>query len=165
MTLVVSDYPSVVERAAAMGCDVPIGLAILPENFDRAEEPSDLIYAATSATVRTLLRINQISLVLVRPNSVDRLKQVSLKSADWLGPTLFISAAMMSDNGNAVSVALGMISNYLTDFFRGRGTKPEVRLSFVVEHTPNRHYKHLRYEGPVEGIPSLADAIRAVSNE
>ena len=54
MTLVVSDYPSVVERAAAMGCDVPIGLAILPENFDRAEEPSDFEPAHSRADPRPL---------------------------------------------------------------------------------------------------------------
>ena len=164
MTLVQSDYTSVVQRADALGVPTPTGLAILPDNFDDATSPADFHFASAGATVRTLFRNERIPCTLVIPDG-QRPRYVSLKSIDWIGPILFISASLASDNGAAVSIALGVISNYLTDFFKGMGHAPKVKLSFVVETTQSGTYKKLVYEGDVAGLAALTPAIRAVSDE
>jgi hypothetical protein len=164
MTLDVTDYPSVAERAAAIGTHIPDGIAILPDNFASAALPADFVYAATSASVRTLLRSNNMSCDLVIPPG-QKQTYVSYKNADWIGPVLHLSAALLSDNGNGLSVVLNALAGYLGDICKARPEPTDVRLSFVVEKTTDRTYKRLDYEGTIEGIAELPPAIRAVVDD
>jgi len=164
MPYTVEDSFSVAERAAALGCALPEGLAILPANFATAANPEEFLYDPAGATVRTLFRTNQIPLQDLLPPGTPR-RQVSYKSAEWVGPTLFVGYALLSDNGNFLNIALGVVANYLTEFFRGAGKAPTIRLDFIVEKTPSREYKHLKFEGPPEAIPALMGAVQAIRDE
>ena len=90
---------------------------------------------------------------------------MSSKSAEWLGPTLFVGYALLSDNGNLLNIALGVVANYLTEFFRGAGEASIIKLDFIIEKTPGRDYKHLKFEGPPEAIPALKEAVKAIRDE
>ena len=103
MTYVVEDAPLVAERAAALGCAVPEGLALLPLNFATAQTPAEFLYDSAAATVRTLFRTNQIPLQDILPPGTER-RHLSYKNADWVGPSLFIGYAMISDNGATESL-------------------------------------------------------------
>jgi len=65
----------------------------------------------------------------------------------------------------AVSIALNVIGNYLTEFFRGIPGKKRVRLNIVVEKKRDRTCKKISYDGDVQGLNSLADIIKEISNE
>lgn len=164
MTFVIEDAPLVADRAAALGCAVPEGLALLPLNFETAESAAEFLYDSPAATVRTLFRTNQIPLQDILPQGTPR-RHLSYKNADWIGPTLFVGAALLSDNGNLLSLALGVISNYLTDFFRGMGKPPAIKMDFVIEQTPDKTCKRLKFEGTPEGLAALPETIRAMANE
>lgn len=155
---------SVAERAAALGCSVPEGFAILPANFATAANSEEFLYESAGATVRTLFRTNQIPLQDILPLGVPR-RQLIYKSAEWAGPTLFVGYAVLSDNGTLLNIALGVVANYLTEFFRGTGKVPTIKLDFIVEKTPGREYKHLKFEGPPDAIPALKDAMQAIRDE
>ena len=72
-----------------------------------------------------------------------------------------ISALFLSQNPNAISVAIGVISNYLTDWFKGTVGDKRVRLDIVVEIEGSK-YKRVHYDGNVEGLRELPKILREV---
>lgn len=67
---------------------------------------------------------------------------------------------MFVNNQEVVSVALNVLSNYITDFFKGvTGTKI-VKLDIIVEKNGDTTCKKISYEGDAEGIKSLVDVVR-----
>ena len=91
--------------------------------------------------------------------------RMSIVPNERVGPTLFVGYAFLSDNGNLLNIALGVVANYLTEFFRGAGKAPTIKLDFIVEKTPSREYKHLKFEGPPEAILALREAVQAIRDE
>ncbi|MBS0221850.1 MAG: hypothetical protein JSR91_14020 [Proteobacteria bacterium] len=128
-------YIRVVDRAAELGCNMPTGIAIMPDNFDVALSRADLVVRGESSTIRTLLRNNGLSLDDFLPSG-ERPRFIHNKSHDW-GAFLFIGAALLSTDPNAVSVALGVISNYLTEMFRG-DPSGKIKLDVTVERKGDR---------------------------
>lgn len=163
MTEVAGDYVSVSQRAKELGLAMPDGLAVLPQNFETAATPADFMFAGTTQTVRTLFCINDLPLSILRPDGSSR--YISYKSDEWMSPILFVAGALMSENPAAVSLALSVVANYLTDYFKGLGRLPNVKLTVVVEHSRGRTCKRLDYEGDVEGIRELADTIKRLADE
>lgn len=164
MSLELRDYPSVSDRARALGLSAPTGLAILPENLTDARTATELRFANGTATVRTLFRNDGIDYELLIANG-ERPQHLVLKDADWYGPTLFIAAALATENAPLVSIALSLIANYLTDFFKGTAGRSTAKLRVVVEKGPDGACKMLSYEGDVSGIAELKKAVQAMLDE
>ncbi|MCK4598697.1 hypothetical protein KAU37_02540 [Candidatus Bipolaricaulota bacterium] len=162
MTVQEFDFVDVEEKAKALGCNIPTGIALLPRNFESAESKDDLLHESTVPTVRILFRNNGITETPLEHED-ERFPQVSEKAFEgWVGPTLFVSFALLSQNPHIISVALGMISNYLTDWFKGIPGGGNAKLDIVVE-TRKKTYKRIYYEGPVSGLEKAAQVIREVS--
>jgi hypothetical protein len=161
MEVNVTEYVRVTDRASELGCLIPTRLAILPENFPRVAARQDLLFGSEAATMRKLFRNNNFPLDDILPAD-ERVGSIHNKHFEW-APLLFISFALLSENPHAVSVALGIISNYATEFFKGLpGHK--VKLNVVIEKK-NRDCKMLSYEGDVAGLNSLPEIIRRLGNE
>ena len=64
-----------------------------------------------------------------------------------------------------ISVAVNVISNYVTKFFAGIGGDNKVKLDVIAEITQDREYKRLHYEGPPDGLSRLAEVARSVFHE
>ena len=161
MTVTITDYVRVSDRIAALGCNPISGLAILPENFEAAATRADLKVRAEAATVRTLLRNEGLPIQELLPDG-ERYPSIHNKSFDWAA-IVFVSGAMLSNDAVAVNLALSVIANYATEFFRGRPGK-SVRLSIVVERTSDRVCKNITYEGDAAGLASLPKIIREVGD-
>jgi hypothetical protein len=165
MTITISDYPLVSDRIESFGCPYPdSGISILPINFENAASVEDLRQAAGASTIKTLFRNASIPQVDIF-GADKRLPYVHNNAFEWVVPTLFLSASLLSENPNAVSVALGVIANYATDLFKGMNRQASVRLEVVVETTRSKRCKRISYEGPPEGLRDLADVIRESSND
>jgi hypothetical protein len=76
-----------------------------------------------------------------------------------------VSAAVLGEYPLAVSVALNVIGNYVTDFLRGIAGKKTVKFDIVVERRRDRSCRKISYDGDVEGLSSLADIVRQISDE
>ena len=59
---------------------------------------------------------------------------------EWIVPTIFISSFLLSQNPHSISVVLGVISNYLTDWLKGIPSNKEVKLD-IIEETRTGKYK------------------------
>jgi hypothetical protein len=160
----VNDYPSVADRMASLGCRMPAGVAILPDNFGTASTPDDFVYAATATTVRTLFRNHNIPCDILI-SSGERPKYASYKNAEWVGPVFYISWSLLTDSGAPWLAMLEVTKDYLMGYFRGRPAPATVKVSYIVETKPGRTYKKLDYEGSVEGMEKLPAALRAVADD
>lgn len=159
----IQDFVNVEERARILGCNVPTSLALLPRNFEEAESKDNLLHESSATTVRVLFRSNGIMETPLESDD-ERFPEVSEKSfEEWIGPTIFVSFALLSQNPHILSLALGVLSNYLTDFFKGLPNPGKAKLSIVVE-TRKKTYKRIDYEGPVSGLEKIAEVAKEVSN-
>ena len=164
MTTSVTDYVNVSLKLADLGCNYPQGLSLLPVNFESASSITDFLQASEAATIRKLLVAEGLPLNdIVERN--QRPPYIKNKSHEWAAPLLFVSAALYSQNEALVSVALNVLGNYATDFFKGQRGTDNVRLDIVVEKAKNKSCKKISYEGPVGRFKDLADVVREVMNE
>jgi len=84
---------------------------------------------------------------------------------DWIGPIIYVPYSLLSQNPYLITVALNVISNYLTDWFRGIPyNRRKVKLSIVVE-TRYGDYKEVKYEGPPDGLDKLPEILKGVYDE
>ncbi|MEJ5311417.1 MAG: hypothetical protein WHX52_16775 [Anaerolineae bacterium] len=155
------DFVNVDERARSLGCNIPTNLALLPRNFEVAEFKENLLHESSAATIRVLFRNNNIIETPLELKG-EKFPHISEKAfVEWIGPTIFVSSALLSQNPHILSLALGVISNYLTDFFKGVPGVGKVKLDVVVE-TKKKTCKKIHYEGPVSGLEKLAEVVQEV---
>jgi hypothetical protein len=55
-----------------------------------------------------------------------------------------------------LSIALNVIANYATDFFKGIPRRKKVVLDVIVEDKTGRRSKKIHYEGEAEGLKEIA---------
>ncbi|WP_348995669.1 hypothetical protein ABFG95_06925 [Achromobacter sp. HNDS-1] len=156
MTAEIHDYVSVSEKLQNFGLSAPTGLAILPENLATATLVGELRQQVESDTVRTLWKEHGIPHVELfhQDNQPPYLQQYSF---EWFGPTLFISAGLLSQNPNVLSVTLGIITNYLYDFFKG-AKDSQASLNIIYENADGS-CKKIRYRGPPAGLNAVAEIV------
>ena len=163
MTIQQFGFVDVEEKAKALGCNIPTGIALLPRNFESAESKDALLHESNAATIRVLFRNNGIAETPLEREG-ERFPRISEKAfEEWVVPTIFASFALLSQNPHIISVALGVISNYLTDLFKGIPGGRNVKLDIVVE-TRKKTYKRIHYEGPISGLEKAAQVAREVSS-
>jgi len=163
MRIKFEEYVDVEAKLLELGCHPAIGLAVLPENFQSVAKIEDFRQHSETATVKKLLRAAGLELT----DPVDRAQRppyVQNNAADWVGPTLFVSSALWLQNPQVISIALGVIANYLTDIFRGTDTKT-VKLNVVVQKSNARKYTRISYEGGASGIAALEKVLRKAIDE
>jgi hypothetical protein len=163
MSTAVKDYLDVQMRLSELGLPNATGLTLLPTNLASAPTVGDLVQASEAATVRSLFRSAGLGFTEL-PDRTHGIRYVQNNAADWIGPTIFVAGSLWSQNPLAISVALNVVSNYLTDLFKGFKHRA-AKLDFIVERTKDGTYKQLIYEGDIEGITALEKVIRGLANE
>lgn len=162
--LKVSDFIDVKKKAQEIGCNTPSHIALLPRNFDTSVSKEELIHESTTLTVRVLWRQNGITETpLEQPE--EKFPFVAEHAFEWVGPTVFISAMLLSQNPHLVTIALNVVSNYLTEWFRGIPRDSRKAKLRIITETKSGHYKKIEYEGPPDGLKDLPEVIREVHNE
>ena len=165
MTTNISDYIQVFEKLEELGCSYSEGIAILPEDFETATPATSLMQLAETSTIKTLFRNNDIPYSEIRKEN-EQSSYIQNNAFEWIGPTLFFPASLLLDNPEITAIALGIIANYLTDFFKGFPGKNKVKLDVVVETTDPRTltktYKRIRCEGNADDIAKLDDFIEKI---
>jgi hypothetical protein len=159
MSITVTDFISVSKKLSELNIEVKDGLAIIPDNFDKAVSEREFAQQVEAASVRTLFRINDAPLVELFNNSAEP-TYIQNNSFEWSGPTFFLTAATVIQNPHVISISLGLLTNYLYDQFKGR-TQGAVSLNFVYEK-PDGSCKKVSYKGPIEGLNTIIPAIEKI---
>jgi len=164
MTITIEDYVRVDERTRDLGCSLPTELAVIPLHFETATSRDELHTASHTTTVLKLFRESDIQVASFLPEG-DHPPYIVNKHFQWLGPTLFFPLVLLSSNPQIVSLSLGVLSNCITDFFKGIPTRlRSVKMDLVIETSSDgTTYKKLSYEGTVEGLHELSNVIREMT--
>lgn len=164
MTTTVAEYIDVRQRLDQLGCVTPTNFALLPFNFESAESVSDFRQVSESATVRTLFRTSNVPLDEI-VNRNQKSPYIQNNAFEWVAPTLFVSLSIVSQNPALISIALGVIANYATNFFKGMSGSNEVQIDIVVERSKGKTCKKVSYKGLPDGLKDLSEIIRSVADE
>jgi hypothetical protein len=165
MSIEVSDYIDVEQRAAALGLKAPDGVSILPRRFEHAKEVSDLCHESSALDLKTLFRQADLPFSVYQPDGV-KIPYLQENDITWVGPVLFFSAATISENPHIVSVALSVVANYVTDLFKGSAQPTRARLSVVIEttttKTTTKTTKKFEFDGPPDKISEITGLIKDI---
>jgi hypothetical protein len=156
------DFVDVDTRASALGLNAPTGLCLLPYNFEDAATAGELLYQGDAATVRILFRQAGVVETRLEPEG-KRTPVLHQKSVDLVVPTLFVAGSMLTENPTAVNVALSVLANYITDFFKGHGSDKRVRFSIVTKDKGGR-YRCYKYSGDPSGIKDFTKLATRLDN-
>jgi len=131
-------------------------LLLLPNNWPTLKpEP---VYAESTESLRKLLVKKGIGVETLTPVTPHtHLRQE--RALDWVSPTLLVSSLLMTQNPAAVTIALNVISDYVTEILRGVKSDPRVRLTIVRSETTRRTAQKISYEGPVSGLHELVKVL------
>jgi len=160
MEVQVTDYIDVQKRAVELSCNVPTGLAILPRNFETAESKEELFHEDATIDIRSLWRQNKVIETRLEGEG-HKFPSIQEKYFEWIGPTIFISASLLTQDPTLVTVALNVLSNYVTDFFKGHLGEHTVSVNLVLENVKKhgddeeRSYKLVRLNGTADDLNKL----------
>jgi tagatose-1,6-bisphosphate aldolase non-catalytic subunit AgaZ/GatZ len=160
MPITISEYIDVKAQALKLGCNVPAELALLPINFDTADSKDELVHEDAVLTVRKLWRQAGITETKLEKEG-EKFSYEQRKSFEWVPPIIFVSASVLSQNPDLVSIALNVISTYLTDYFKGIVGDKTVKFDIIVEQNKS---KRIHYEGSLEGLDELTQVIKEIKN-
>ncbi len=158
MVTKVLDYINVKERCIKLGYNIPTELAILPINFDTASSKDELVHEDTASTIRKLWRKAGIVETKIEKEG-DKIPYEQRKSLELAIPTVFVGFSLLSQNPGLIAIALNIISNYVTDFFKGIVGEKRVKFDIIVEQNENHKSKIIHYEGDPEGLNKLLQVI------
>ena len=160
MENVTEDYINLSCRFSELQCAEPLSFCFLPENIDTANSIDEFIYTDNVLTLRKVFKLNNLPEDRLE-NNYSKTRQ--RRSIDWYAPTLFIGYSLWTQNPDMVSIGLNVISNYVTDFFKGTFGERKIKLDIVIEKTPKKTYKKLTYEGDVEGLKNIGDLLKNIT--
>jgi len=126
-------------------------LMILPE----LAEDEQNIYASSTVSFFKFARKSINIEFTKQPNIV-----LEQRSIEWFGPTLLFTTAALTQNPELVSIALNILSNYISDYFKGH-KEPNVKLNIVVQKSKTE-YTNFMYEGPKDGLIEIEKVIESL---
>ncbi len=87
------------------------------------------------------------------------MKHLPQSATEWIGPILFFSSTLISQNPHLIDITIGIIGNYLSDIFFGAKSDNVAKLSII--HQEDEHkYTKIDYNGPVDGIDKVKDIVK-----
>jgi len=164
MRIKISDYVDVRLKAHALGLNAPTGLAILPRNIAEATTADELLHESSAIALRSLFRQHNIEETRIEKEG-QKIPVLQENEFSLILPIIFVSASLLSQNPHALAIALNIIANYATDFFKCIPGSKKVVLDIVVENKSGRGSKRLHYEGPREGLEETEKMARKVFDD
>jgi hypothetical protein len=139
-------------------------IVFLPSNFE-TDNKENMHFPSTLPTVLKLAKKEGLAVcVFGDPVSTKLLEQ---RSFEWFAPSMFISSLYFSSNPDGVSIALNMLSNYLTTIFAGlpKSTEGSVSLNIFYKNEKTGLTKKVSYKGPSSGLKEVSRSVKALARE
>lgn len=155
----ISDYLNLNTRLIELGVNNSCDFLIIPENIESANSQEDFIFTETAVDVRKIFKLNSVEIELLQSKDL-KLKQ--RKAIDYFAPILFIGYSMLSENYPIIAKALELLSEHISDYFKGKFGDKNVKLEVIVETKPKSEYKRINYEGGIEGLKEVTEIIKTL---
>lgn len=127
-------------------------ILFVPDNWPA--EPEGHVYPNTIDSVVKILEQNDVPVTTLE--SIDATTPLQdNRGLDWIVPTFVVSGLLLSQNPTLISVALGVITNYVTNLFKGLKDDPEVKLNIIQTAADGKKAQRVHYEGPASGLLSV----------
>ncbi|MFW1918907.1 hypothetical protein [Acinetobacter baumannii] len=123
-------------------------LMIVPELI----EDEQSIYSSSSISFYKYA-INQVNIKYIKKPDII----LEQRSIDWFGPTLLITTTALTQNPELISITLNIISNYISDFFKG-SKEPNIKFTVLIQESKTQ-FKKIDYEGDKEGLKEVGKLI------
>lgn len=131
-------------------------ILLLPLNWQSAENGP--LYSASTESVAKLFSQEGVVAETLSPLTAEtNLKDE--RAMDWVAPTLLVSSLLVSQNSMAVSLALSVMANYVTDLFKGIRSDPNVKLTVIQTEQRGKTAREIHYEGPASGLSALTKVL------
>lgn len=137
------------ERKIIISRDYPHLVILISSTQDRGD----------SATVKKLLDCEEIPNILAAEEYPDRMKHLPQSATEWIGPILFFSSTLISQNPHLIDITIGIISTYLSDIFFGNKSDNVAKFSIIRQEDEHKYTK-IDYNGPVNGIDKVKDIVK-----
>lgn len=132
------------------------GLALLPVNY---KDEADYKYQSTSLSFYKYAKDKTNLTFYTDPEVL-----YEQRSVEWFGPVILITSSLITQNPEIISITCGVISSYLTDFFKGQ-KMPEVSVKVVYKETETEKTTEIEYKGSGEDLSKLQEAILEVAKK
>lgn len=132
------------------------GIALLPVNY---KDEDNYKYQSTSLSFFKYAKDKTEVAFYTDPEVL-----YEQRSVEWFGPVILITSSLLSQNPEIVSITCGVISSYLTDFFKGQ-KKPEVSVKVIYKETETEKTTEIEYQGNGEDLSKLQQAILEVAKK
>jgi hypothetical protein len=146
------------EKLTELNLALPSGLTFFPENFEAAKTSDDFVFTESIIDITKVFKSKSIE---INQLGGDANKLRSRKNADWYAPAIFFSLHLITENPTIVSISLNVLSNYITDFFKGSFGEKKVKLDIYVEKKGKKKIKKISYNGSIEGLKELEKIINS----
>lgn len=161
VTVETNDYVDVAARARELGCQVPVGIALLPGNFATAASAAELRYHEATPEVRSAWR--SVGLIDAGPNLM--LQQALARGRQATGPdvplVVFFGGALRDFPARSITFALGAVASVLSAG-PGHAGATDFRFDAVVERPGRGGYARIEYRGDACELVALAGTVREI---
>jgi hypothetical protein len=153
MQIVETEYLSVRDRVAELGCRLP-EIALLPENFLDAHSWQELRVRGEGVALHAVFENANMPLGSFSP-MVEHVAFGRDRALDWEAG-LFLSSNLVAREPGLAATALSLIAGHLDDYFKGHGGR-KAGLTLVVERRDDHGCRKLVYEGAPAALRTLAE--------
>ncbi|WP_130855201.1 hypothetical protein [Olivibacter jilunii] len=147
----------IADKLEKLKIQLPNGLIFLPENFETAENKDQFIFTESMVNLAKIFRQRNIETFAL---GGDTEQYRSRKNADIYFPLILFSASQISQNPDFISVCLNILSDYISDHFKGVFGQKKVYADFYVETKEKGKIKRLSYKGDVQGLKELPKILK-----
>ncbi len=161
--ITVSDYLDLKKKLKEFDLIYPQKLAILPINLNKAKSKENLFNSETTSTVRILWK--KAGVIETSIEGKNKIPELIEESFEWVGPTIFFASTLITGNPELVDLVMRIISDYLTEWFKGKVKEERKAKLHIVVQTKTGSYKDIKYDGDVEGLKELSKVVRSLDDE
>jgi len=153
-----NDFKNLIQK---YNFNLPSGISFIPANIETANSKGELVYFSSAKSLRKLWKSNSIEIDKIEKEE-DLLLYLHQHSAEWIAPTIFLGAALLSESPNTISIALSVVANYVTDLFKGKPPKSTFKMELIIEEEKDKKYKKLIFEGEPKDMDGIVKVIREI---
>jgi hypothetical protein len=145
-------------KLGELSLQLPGELTFFPDNLETVTSADEFIFTESVVDLNKIFKQSNINTIHL---GGDTELYRSRKNADIYLPAIFFSLSLISENPTIVSVSLNVLSNYITDFFKGSFGRKTAHVDFYMETKEKGKMKKLSYKGDAEGLKELDKIIKA----